>query len=330
MGTRGGPSLLGAPIISAALLACAPVALAGPDCRPSGGPIELPDVLVETSGVAVGRLDPGVIWTHNDDGSTLFAVDSIGRILDAATVRPRLRDWEDLAVGACEAHGSCLYLADTGDNGERRPAGDVRILRLPEPELPLEAPLRAEAFPVRLPEGPRDVEALFVLPGEHLHLVTKGRNHAITVYRYPPPLGPDTVTLVELQRLTGGAQPLANQVTGASAAGRGAGVVAIRTYQAMAFYRVAGDTLHPVEDGLVNLRPLRETQGEGVGLGLDGRVVLTSEGGIFGAAPTMNRLRCLGLTREAAPVGSPGPRGAAVDSSIGRPPPSPDRSGARP
>lgn len=279
------------PVLAAALLACAPVALAGPDCRPSGSAVALPGELVETSGVAVGRRDPSILWTHNDDGSTLFAVDSTGRVLDRAPVLPPLRDWEDLAVGPCEAHGSCLYLADTGDNAERRPAGDAQILRMAEPALPLRGPLRAESFPIRLPRGPRDVEAVFVLPGERLHLVTKGRSDGITVYRYPPPLRPDTVTLVEVQRLTRGAQPLANQVTGA-AAGDDGGTVAIRTYQTMAFYRVASDTLRPVEGGLVNLRILQEIQGEGVALGSDGLVVLTSEGGPFGAAPAMNRLRC--------------------------------------
>lgn len=285
---------MSAAVLAAALLACAPVALAGPDCRPSATGIELPRALVETSGVAVGRRDPGLLWTHNDDGSTLFAVDSVGRLLDAAAVRPRLRDWEDLASGACDAHGSCLYLADTGDNDERRPAGHIRIVRMAEPELPLEESLRGEVLPIRLPDGPRDVEALFVLPGERLYVVTKGRNHAITVYGYPPPLRPDTVTLVEVQRLTGGAQPLANQVTGAAAWGEPA-LVGIRTYQTMAFYRMAADTLTPLADGLVNLRALRETQGEGVALGPDGLVVLTSEGGIFGAAPSMNLLRCGGL-----------------------------------
>jgi hypothetical protein len=99
------------------------------------------------------------------------------------------------------------------------------------------------------------------------------------------------VTLIEVQRLTSGAQPLANQVTGASASGDGRTVV-IRTYQTMAFYVVTPDTLRPVEGGLVNLRVLREPQGEGVALGPDGLVVLTSEGGPLGTAPTMNRLRC--------------------------------------
>lgn len=254
--------------------------------------MRLPAALDESSGVAIGLRDPAVLWTHNDDGSTLFALDTTGALRGSAPVRPRLRDWEDLATAPCEVHASCLYMADTGDNAERRSDGSIKILRVAEPGLPLpEGPLRAEAFPIRLPDGPRDIEALFVLPGEQVHLVTKGRNHAVTVYRYPPPLRPDTVTLVEVQRLTDGAQPLANQVTGASALADGT-IVAIRTYQTLAFYAVEGDTLAPRIDGLVNLRTLQEAQGEAVALGSDGLVILTSEAGFFGGGGSMNILRC--------------------------------------
>lgn len=281
-------SLLGAGLA----LACAPVALAGPECAELRTGVPLPAVLDESSGVSFGLRDPSILWTHNDDGSMLFAVDTSGTLLGSQAVRPRLRDWEDLAGAPCDAHGSCLYMADTGDNGERRAAGSIKILRAAEPELPMgDGPLRAEAFPIRLPDGPRDIEALFVLPGERLHLVTKGRKDPITVYRYPLPLRPDTVTLVEVQRLTDGAQPLANQVTGASASSDGK-MVAIRTYQSMAYYTVAGDTLAPLEDGLVNLRTLQEAQGEAVALGPDGLVALTSEAGFFGAGASVNMLRC--------------------------------------
>lgn len=274
------------------LVACAPLVFAGPECEPVRTAVRLPDRLVETSGAAVGRLDPAVIWTHNDGASALFAIDSLGAVRGAIRVCPRARDWEDLESAACEAHESCLYLADTGDNEERRAPGSARILRLAEPRLPLgDGPLDAEVLPVRLPDGPRDVEAMFVLPGERIHVVTKGRNHPITVYRYPGPLRPDAVTLVEVQRLTDRPQPLAGQVTGASASEDGS-VVAIRTYQSLAFYRVVADTLAPEPDGLVNLRSLRETQGEAVALGPDGLVILTSEAGFLGSPPGMNILRC--------------------------------------
>lgn len=281
-----------------ALLACAPIALAGPECTPVRTGVRLPGALDESSGVAQGLRDPSVLWTHNDDGSVLFAVDPAGALLGSRPVRPRLGDWEDLAVAPCQSHGSCVYMADTGDNAERRPPGGIRVLRIPEPEFPLaDEPVSAEVFPLRLPDGARDIEALFVLPGERVYLITKGRNHAVTLYRYPGPLRPDTVTMEEVQRLTSGAQPLADQVTGAAAladSGAEGATVAVRTYQSLSFYHMGleSDSLMPLPDGLVNLRTLEEAQGEAVALGPNGLVVLTSEAGFFGAPGSMNVLRC--------------------------------------
>jgi hypothetical protein len=279
--------------LALAAIACAPVATAGPGCTPSGA-VVLDRVLGETSGVAVGRRDPDVLWTHDDGRSDLFALDPQGGILARFEIQARLRDWEDLEIAACGAE-SCLYFSETGDNGERRPGGDLRILRVREPAVPTvggEAPpLEVDAFPIRLPDGARDVEALFVLPGEVPYLVSKGGTDAIALYRYPPPLRPDTVTLVKVQRLTSGSVSLLDRVTGASASPDGR-LVAIRTYQALQFYRVDGDSLIEMDGGLVNLRPLREIQGEGVGIGPDGLVVLTSEGGPLGGPPTMRTLHC--------------------------------------
>jgi hypothetical protein len=221
----------------------------------------------------------------------LHAIDANGSIAASFRIRPPMSDWEDIAVAECPHAGSCLYLADLGDNRERRAPGHIRILRIAEPEASQAGPLEADVFPIRLPDGPRDVEALLVFPGERVHVVTKGRNHAITVYRYPPPLRPDTVTLEEVQRLTEGPAPLADQVTGGSVAPDGV-VAAIRTYQALDFYRMESDTLVRIEGGRVNLRTLRERQGEAVGIGPDGLVVLTSEAGPLGGAASMNLLRC--------------------------------------
>jgi hypothetical protein len=255
----------------------------------------LPTDLVETSGVAVSRTQPGLLWTHNDDGSVLYAVDTLGALRASYVVRPRLRDWEDIAIASCESHGTCLYFADTGDNQEQRRPGAARLARVAEPELGPDATdpseLTAGVFPLRFPDGPRDVEALYVLPDERPFLVTKGRNHPVTVYAYPPPLRADTVTLREVQRLGSGPASLPDRVTGASASADG-DVVVLRTYQAMEWFEVRGDSLVARDDGRVNLRPLRESQGEGVALGAGGLVVLTSEAGFFSRRGGMNRLRC--------------------------------------
>jgi hypothetical protein len=265
--------------------------MAGPGCLPERSTVVLPDALAETSGVAVSRTHAGVLWTHNDDGSRLFAIDADGRVLSERSVQPELRDWEDIEVAPWAAGEWCLFCADAGDNAERREPGRARIMRVREPGLSADGAAPAEVFPIRFPDGPRDVEALFVLPGERVHVVTKGRQDPVTVYRYPGALRPDTVTLEEVQRLGDGREPLLAQVTGASATPDGRRV-AIRTYQSLQFYAVEADTLVALRNGLVNLRTLEEIQGEGVGLGDAGQVVLTSEGGPLGGPPSLRSLRC--------------------------------------
>jgi len=232
-----------------------------------------------------------VLWTHNDEGAELFAVDTRGGVLGRFRLDAAAGDPEDLAIAACQT-GWCLYLSDTGDNQERRADGDARILGVREPDgLAEEGSLRADVFPLRLPDGPRDFEAIFVLPGERVFFITKGRNHAVTVYRYPGELRPELVTLEEVQRLTDGAQPLVDQVTGASASLDGS-LVAVRTYRALRFYGTAGNQLRARSDGLVNLRPLEEIQGEGVAVEAGGDVWLTSEGGPLGGPASLTGLTC--------------------------------------
>ena len=283
--------------IVAAMLAvgCGPVAVGGSGCSIVAMPRSLPDGLEEASGAAVSATDPEIVWTHGDGGRTLRAVSRSGEARAAYRVDARLRDWEDLAAAPCPDGGGCLYLADTGDNQERRPG--VTLLRLREPVVPTRgdpgpaepALLAAERFPVHFPEGARDVEALAVLPGERVLLITKGRNHPVTVFRYPGALRADTVTLEEVQRLGDGPRILPRQVTGASARGD---LVAVRTYESLRFYRLRGDTLSELAGGPVNLRILGEAQGEGVAVGPEGMVVLTSEAGPVGGRGSISLLRC--------------------------------------
>lgn len=104
----------------------------GAACRPVGSLVRLPG-LPEASGLAVSLLIPDRLWTHNDGEPTLFALDTRG----AVTARVRLSgavldDWEAVAVGPCPT-GSCLYVADIGDNNAQRKritiAGNWREVR---------------------------------------------------------------------------------------------------------------------------------------------------------------------------------------------------------
>lgn len=274
-------------------------ACAGADADASGQscdivqrPTPLPDGLSESSGVAASRTLPGVFWTHNDSGGEPVVVGVRSSGARVASVRidgATNRDWEDLAVGPCP-DGSCLYIADTGDNNGKR--DEVDLYRTPEPPIGSRT-ARAVRFRVRYPDGPRDAEALFVLPSGQPFLVTKGRGSPVVLYRYPLPLRSSrTVVLEQVAVLRSGAGKPVEQVTSASASPSGRWI-AIRMYRSLSLYRtdalLRGD-VRP--DRVIDLAPVGETQGEAVAILDDGLVVLTSEGGFAGSPGTISVLRC--------------------------------------
>jgi hypothetical protein len=261
-------------------------------CLPTTEPAALPDLLRESSGAALSRFHPDLIWTHNDggQGQRLYAVGVDGRLrADVLLDNAPNRDWEDMELAPCE-EGSCLFIGDVGDNYGRWE--EALVHRLPEPAL-TDSVARVTTRAARYPHGPRDAEALFVLPGERIHLITKGSDGPVEVYRFPDEAtgtgAPGVLELVQV--LDDGKRVLPRQVTGASASPSGDEVV-VRTYETLEFYRVDGDTLALVADRTINLRPLGEAQGEAVGWGTGGRLVLTSERGPFGSAASLTMLHC--------------------------------------
>jgi len=286
--TRPAPRALALAFVGLAIARCPG---SGPNCELESASVPLSDGLEESSGVAPSRAHPGIVWTHVDGGAPyLYAVDRAGGLVGKVRLGGvELTDAEDLSLATCDGR-TCLYLADLGDNEERRDT--VAILRLPEPDPRVDTLARPTRFPLLLPHGPRDVEAIFVLPGERLYLVSKGRSAPVSVYRYPGPLRAGSApVLQEVQRLSDGPRVLPRQVTGASASLDGS-VVAIRTYETVSLFREEGDTLAPLDPGTVNVRSLREPQGEGVGVGEDGEIVLSSEGGPLGQPGSLSALRC--------------------------------------
>ncbi len=243
--------------------------------------------------MAFGASLPGTLWSHNDGGHdpTLHALSTEGHPLGTFTLLGAAnRDWEDIATGRCGTVG-CIYVADTGDNEEVR--SHLDLYRVAEPTSVEEGGvLPSLRFPMRLPGGPRDIEAMFVLPEEQIFLLSKGRSHPVTLYRYPPPLRPgEEITLEEVQTLTKGPALLPHQVTGAGASPDGA-VVAVRTYRSLSFYRMVDGRLALLDGGRVDLRTLQEAQGEGVAIGPGQWVALTSEAGGLGGSAALNMLRC--------------------------------------
>ena len=161
-----------------------------PGCRLYGEPRavgRVPLALAELSGLAASARHPGVFWAHNDSGNApvLFALDVTGKVLatvnltglGAGEARGAGMDLEDVAVGPC-APGEerpCVWLADTGDNFERRK--QARLLRLPEPERVEDGSAAVEVLAFAWPDRPHDAEALVLEPGTgRPALLTKERD----------------------------------------------------------------------------------------------------------------------------------------------------------
>jgi hypothetical protein len=268
-------------VIGAALLAARalrPSHTAGP-CVVVAGPVMLPD-LPETSGLAVSRRAPGLLWSHNDSGNdaVLFALDTSGRMRGRVRVPIRAVDWEDISSGRC-ASGDCLYLADIGDNGRGRRR--IQIFRLPEP-LPGDAVTAApDVFTATYSDGPHNAEAMFVADDD-LFIVTRDRVAAVYHARLS---GRRDLTFVRLSELGLAA------VTDAETSTDGK-LVIVRTSHEAVGYRIA-DVVAGGNTPLfrIPIDGLREPQGEGVAL--DGSTLfLSSEGWRWSPAGRFVSLRC--------------------------------------
>jgi hypothetical protein len=143
-----------------------------------------PEQLEEISGLAASRLNPDVLWLHNDgDSGQLFAVSTSGKLAAFLKCRTAIKDLEEIAIGPGPAQGvDYLYLGDIGDNDEKR--REIRVARFVEPNLQGRRGLQlavtdAEEIRLSYPNGSHDAEAMFVDPvSGDMFIVTKERDQA--------------------------------------------------------------------------------------------------------------------------------------------------------
>ncbi|MDP6946629.1 MAG: hypothetical protein QF464_20940, partial [Myxococcota bacterium] len=121
------------------------------------------------------------LWLHNDSGdkARLYAVKPGGERL--ATVEfegANAYDWEDMAVGPCEADAptsGCLYIGDIGDN--QRVRDHIVLHRVTEPNAALGdqalGPDDYDTMTAVYPDEPHDCEGLIVDRHGHVYLLTK-------------------------------------------------------------------------------------------------------------------------------------------------------------
>jgi hypothetical protein len=143
--------------------------------------------LGEMSGLAASRRHDGVYWAQNDSGNPfeLFAMREDGTLMARFPLTGGTNvDAEDLGIGPCQRDRSqtCLYLADIGDNVERRQR--VVVYEIPEPVTLTERPLAARPLVFRYADQPHNAEALFVDPDDAtLYVVTKDIDSLGVLYR---------------------------------------------------------------------------------------------------------------------------------------------------
>lgn len=207
------------------------------------GEVQNPD-LTEISGVAAGRVNPEVLWVHNDsqDGPYVYAVNRSGASLGRFELGGAFAfDWEDMAAGPGPSGDvSYLYVGDIGDNFEIR-GGSITVYRAVEPSVASSDGVLPEvvAIDLQYPEGSPNAEALFVDPVDGgLYVVTRDTETTL-VLRADAGATEGAAQTMELVA----ALDLGHEVTGADISHDGA-VIALRGEEHVRlFYRAPGSTI---------------------------------------------------------------------------------------
>ena len=256
----------------------------------------------EASGVAVSRTYPGVLWTHNDsgDGPFIFAMNLEGRLLATFDVRgARARDWEDIALGPCpDMPGSCLYIADTGDNGRSRDHASIYIVPEPDPATGTPDSIvkteRSQRVNFRYQDGRSyDVEAIAVAPDGEITLISKGRRSGSGIVEFrirTEALLEDEPRAEIVSRLPiVPVRHLGRWVTGAAISPSGERLV-VRTYTELYFFsrNAEGELSHTPPICWIGAS---EPQGEAVDF-LDGNTVVLVSEALLGRPGTVFTATC--------------------------------------
>jgi hypothetical protein len=138
----------------------------------TNGIVNIP-LLIEASGIAASRNNPGVLWTENDshNAAVVYAIDSQGHNLGTYEL-PDNTDNEDIGMGPGPVTNvSYLYVTDIGDNNSDRK--NIAIYQTPEPAVyfwQTNNPVSKRAMKgtrtifFTYPDGAHDAEAEFIDP----------------------------------------------------------------------------------------------------------------------------------------------------------------------
>jgi hypothetical protein len=131
-------------------------------------------VISESSGMAISRKIPNRSYRHNDSGDAarFFVLDLDGRNTKTVTITGKApNDWEDMALGPCDATTDCLFFGDIGDNDHRR--RDLELIVVRE-RATFPASITADyRVTLRYPDAAHNAEALAVHPDGSVYIATK-------------------------------------------------------------------------------------------------------------------------------------------------------------
>lgn len=232
------------------------------------------DEVDEASGLAVGRINKNMIWTHNDSGdeSRIFLMtDSAKHVGEFYLEGVELRDAEDMAIGPGPDESlSYIYLGDIGDNWGNTAV--KQIYRFPEPSIQgLKIPFTEtisdfDVIHYRYPDGMRDAETLMIDPKtKDLYIVSK-REINVNLYRMSYPYqANDTITLEKLGNL-----PL-TIIVGGDISADGTEVL-LKSYNEVFYYKLkTGEGIESILNKQPELLPYAvEPQGEAIAWTPDG------------------------------------------------------------
>jgi hypothetical protein len=139
--------------------------------------------LLEASGIAASRKNPGYFWVTNDSdvqGPMLYLIDSLGKgkkeyMLQGATQR----DWEDIAVVGESDGSATVYVADIGDNFQDNTKYTIywfKDLKITSNSYTVLTDINKITF--QLPDGFRDMETMLVdQQSKDIFLISKRENN---------------------------------------------------------------------------------------------------------------------------------------------------------
>ncbi len=172
-------------------------------------PVEAEEI-DEASGLASGRSNKEVLYTHNDSGGrkAVHVLGTAGKMLGEFVLRGiENRDWEDIAIGkGARSKENYIYVGEIGDNRARHPS--IFVYRFAEPSIEslpegFSIPVTLiDRIEIRYEDGARDAEALLVDPRTRDIIIITKREPQVGVYRVAYPQATDRInTAVKIATL---------------------------------------------------------------------------------------------------------------------------------